>query len=126
VPKPAKEDALVAKMFDASSKEAELAEAIKQLSPEQAQFFLTKLEAAYRKRKIQLTGYLVSIGMFLGGFVTALIYQAKASGFTAWIWLLPFGLVGLTLFAFGRWSEQAGKLAAAAAEPVTKKPAASE
>lgn len=114
-------------MFDAASKEAELAAAIKQLSPEEAQFFLTKLEAAYRKRKIQLTGYLVSIGMFLGGFVAAIVYSASASGFTAWIWLLPFMLVGLTLFAFGRWSERAGRPAEVPAAPqVTKKPAPSE
>ena len=107
---------MVAKAFDAG-KHDELARAIEKLTPEEAQYFLTKLEAAVRKRKLQLTGYLVAMVVWLVATLGALVYYGTYDGFTAWIFLVPFGLVGLILFAFGKWSEKAGAAAAAAAGP---------
>jgi hypothetical protein len=99
---------MVAKAFD-SDKHAELARAIEQLTPDEAAYFLAKLESAIRKRKIQLTGYLVSMLVWLVGMLGALAFYATYDGFTGWIFLVPFALVGGTLFAFGAWAEKVGR-----------------
>lgn len=111
-PPPEQEDELVAKAFKADKHE-ELARAIEKLSSEEAAFFLTKLEAAIKKRKIQITGYLVAMGIWLIGMMFALVYYGTYDGFVGWVFLLPFGLVGLTLFAFGKWSDRVARVAAA-------------
>lgn len=105
----AQEDPLVAKAFDAN-KHAELAQAIENLNPEEAQFFLTKLEAALKKRRLQLIGYLVSMFVWLIGTVFALVYFGTHEGFTGWVFLLPFFFVGIILFAFGKWADRVGKV----------------
>lgn len=112
--KPA-EDALVAKAFDAA-KHDELARAIEKLTPDEAAFFLAKLEAAVRKRKIQLTGYLAAMLVWLVTTIGALVFYGTYDGFTAWVFLIPFALVGVILFAFGAWGDKVGAAAAAAAE----------
>jgi hypothetical protein len=111
----ATEDPLVAQAFDASKHE-DLAHAIERLSPDEAAFFLAKLEAALKKRKLQLTGYIVAMITWLIGMVFALAYFGISDGFVGWIFLVPFALVGLILYLFGRWSEKVG---ASAAKPVT-------
>lgn len=93
--------------FDPAKQDA-LAEAIKKLSPEEAAFFLWKLEISVRKRKIQLTGYLTAILIWLVGMLFALVYYGIAEGFVGWVFLVPFGLVGVTLWAFGRWADRVG------------------
>jgi len=103
----AAEDPLVAKAFNAD-KHVELAQAIEQLNPEEAQFFLEKLERAIRKRKIQITGYLVAMVVWLVGMMFALVYYGMAEGFVGWVFLAPFGLVGAVLYGFGKWSERVG------------------
>ena len=99
------EDPMVAKAFDAS-KHDELAKAVEQLSPEEAEFFLKRLEVALRKRKIQLTGYLVAMLVWLLGMVGALVYYGMSSGFVGWVFLAPFAVVGLVLWIFGRWANR--------------------
>ena len=101
------EDELVASAFDADKHE-ELARAIEKLNPEEAAFFLAKLEAAIRKRKIQITGYLVAMAVWVIGMMGALIWYGSSDGFVAWVFLAPFALVGLTLYGFGRWSSRVG------------------
>lgn len=101
------EDPLVAQAFDAS-KHVDLARAIEQLSPDEATFFLAKLEAALRKRKLQLTGYLVAMIVWLVGMVFALAYYGISEGFVGWVFLVPFGIVGLILYLFGKWAEKVG------------------
>lgn len=96
---------MVAKAFDAS-KHDELAKAVEQLSPEEAEFFLKRLEVALRKRKIQLTGYLVAMVVWLLGMVGALVYYGMSSGFVGWVFLAPFAVVGLVLWIFGRWANR--------------------
>lgn len=98
---------MVAQAFD-SSKHDELARAVEQLTPEEAQFFLHKLEMALRKRKLQLIGYLVATGVWLIGMVFAFVYFGLSTGFVGWVFLMPFGLVGLVLYIFGRWANHVG------------------
>jgi hypothetical protein len=102
------EDPLVAQVFDAKKHE-DLARAIEKLSPDEAAFFLHKLEMAIRKRKIQITGYLVAMGVWLVGMVFALTYFGMHDGFVGWVFLAPFGFVGLVLYVFGRWAERVSK-----------------
>jgi len=99
------EDPLVAQAFDARKHES-LAKLVEQLSPEEAQFFVTKLEAAIKKRKIQITGYLVAMLAWLLGMVFALAWYGTHDGFVGWVFLMPFGAVGVILYAFGRWGER--------------------
>ena len=89
--------------------EGDIAEAIGKLSSHEAEFFLTKLEALMRKRKLQLTGYLVALGSWAIAMFFALAYYATHVGFVGWVFLLPFGLVGAILFAFGKWADRVGK-----------------
>ena len=99
------------------SQEEGLARAIAQLSPEEAQFFLDRLERAIRKRKIQLTGYLVAMAAWLVGMALALVYFGTHDGFTAWVFIFPFGIVGVILYAFGTWSERVAKAPLPVAKP---------
>lgn len=110
------EDPLVAQMFDAKHEDADLARAIGQLSPEEAAFFLHRLECALRKRKIQITGYLVAMAAWLVGMVLALAY-AGMNGVTAWVFIVPFGVLGVILYAFGTWAERVGKAPPPGAKP---------
>jgi hypothetical protein len=87
----------------------ELAKAVAQLSPDEALFFLAKLEAVMNKRKLQLTGYLVALAVWLVAMLLALAYYGTHDGFVGWVFLLPFFLVGVILFAFGKWSDAVGK-----------------
>jgi hypothetical protein len=103
-----KEDPLVAKAFDANQHE-DLAKAVEQLSPEEAQFFLLKLEAALKKRKLTLLGYLVAMIVWLIGMVFALAYFGIAEGFVGWVFLMPFMAVGVILYLFGRWANKVGQ-----------------
>jgi hypothetical protein len=103
------EDPLVAQLFDGSREHADIARAIEQLTPEEAAYFLHKLEAAYRKRKIQLSGYLVALVAWLVGMTMALIYFGMNDLSSAWAFLVPFGIVGVILYAFGAWSERVGR-----------------
>ncbi len=88
------------------AKHDQLAEAIKQLSPDEAAFFLWKLEISVRKRKIQLTGYLAAMVTWIVGMVGALVFYGLSSGFVGWVFLVPFALVGGILWAFGKWAER--------------------
>ena len=102
------EDPLVAKAFD-PKKHEDLARAIEKLTPDQAAFFLHKLEMAIRKRKIQITGYLVAMGVWLVGMMFALAYFGMHDGFVGWVFITPFGFVGLVLYVFGKWADAVSK-----------------
>lgn len=102
------EDPVVASAFDAGS-QIDLVQLLKELPPEHAAYYVAKLEAAYKKRKLQLSGYLVALVAWLVSMVSALAYFGSNDGFTGWVFLLPFGIVGLVLWAFGHWAEVVGK-----------------
>jgi hypothetical protein len=92
-------------VFDPDKRD-NLAKAVAELSPEEAIYFLNRLEAAVTKRKLQLTGYLVAMVVWLASMLGALVYFGTHEGFVGWIFLVPFGLVGVVLWGFGRWSEK--------------------
>lgn len=100
---------MVAKAFGAGSQE-DLESLIGNLNPTEADYFLKKLEAALRKRKIMLSGYIVAMVAWLVGMVCAIAYFGMASGFTAWVFLVPFAIVGLILWIFGGLAERAGRV----------------
>ena len=104
--KPADDDPL-AQLSD-RSKHDELARAVQQLSPEEAAFFLAKLEAAIKKRKIQIAGYLAGIFVWVIAMWFALAYYGAAHGFVGWVFLLPFAVFGLIIYAFGWWANRVG------------------
>jgi hypothetical protein len=110
------EDELVSQAFNADKHE-ELARAIEKLTPDEAAFFVGKLEAAIRKRKIQISGYLASMLIWVLGMMFGLVYYGTHDGFVGWVFLLPFGLVGLTLFAFGKWAARVGAKAVTVPPP---------
>jgi hypothetical protein len=87
----------------------DLASAVAKLSPEEALFFLAKLEAVMNKRKLQLTGYLVAFVVWLVSMLLALAWAGTHDGFLGWVFLPPFALVGVILWVFGKWSERVGK-----------------
>lgn len=119
-------DPLVEDVFD-PRKHDDLAKAVARLSPDQAAFFLAKLEAAVTKRKIQLTGYLVAMVVWLAGMLGALVYYGSRDGFVGWVFLVPFALVGAVLWGFGRWSERvAESIRITAGRPRAEKPTAEE
>lgn len=94
--------------FDVSKQDA-IADAIKNLSREEAALFLFHLEMRLRKRKLQLVGYLVAMALWLAGMLFALVVFGTSSGFVGWVFLIPFALVGVTLWAFGKWAEKIGR-----------------
>jgi hypothetical protein len=99
----------VARKLEEGASPEEIAKAISELDPKEAAFFLAKLEALMRKRKIQLTGYLVSLGAWLVAMFLALLYYGSHDGFVGWVFLVPFALVGVIFFVFGKWAERAAK-----------------
>ena len=48
---------------------------------------------------------------WLIGTVLALAYYGmhEGNGFVGWVFLVPFGLVGAILYAFGRWAERVSR-----------------
>lgn len=93
--------------FDKEKQDA-VAEAMKQMSPEERDLFIYLLKSKYTKRKIQLTGYLVGLFLWLAGMMFALVIYGTASGFVGWVFLVPFALLGATIWGFGKWSEKIG------------------
>jgi hypothetical protein len=110
MPAAAGPDEMVEKAFDPKSDHDALEQAIAKLTPEEAQYFMEKLERALRKRKIQLTGYLVAMGVWLVSMIGALIFygSSEPGTFVGWVFLLPFAAVALVLVGFGKWAERAG------------------
>ena len=96
--------------FDVNKQDA-VTEALKHATQEEAALFLFVLEQKLKKRKLQLVGYLVAMALWLAGMLFALVVFGTSSGFVGWVFLVPFALVGITLWAFGKWAEKIGKTA---------------
>ena len=81
----------------------QIADAIAKLSPADAQHFIGVIDASMRRRRLQLWGYLLSMVLWTIGMFAALwAYGAAADGtFIIWVFLVPFGLLGGTLWFFG-------------------------
>jgi hypothetical protein len=93
------------------SKHEELAHAVAQLSPEEAAFFLAKLEGAIKKRKIQIAGYLIGLAVWVIGMWFALAFYGVSRGFVGWVFLAPFAAFGAIIYVFGRWATKIGSAA---------------
>jgi hypothetical protein len=102
------EDPVVAKAFGAGT-QADLEDAIKQLKPDEAAYFLKRLEAALKKRRLMMSGYIVAMVAWIVGMVCALAYFGIASGFVGWVFLVPFAIVGAILWGFGTWANRVGR-----------------
>lgn len=91
----------------------EIAAAIVKLSPDEAAFFLHKLEAANRKRRVQLWGYLAALIMWALTMIFALVYYAYSPPgvFVGWIFIVPFAAVGVLVLLFGKWADSIETLA---------------
>lgn len=87
---------------------ASLEAAVGDLTPEEAEFFLAKLERVMRKRKLQMTGYLVGMFAWVIGMIGSLVYIGTHDGFTSWVFLFPFGLLGACIYGFGKWATRVG------------------
>jgi hypothetical protein len=103
----APEDPLIAKPTPRD--DGALADAIKQLSPEEAEFFLHKLEMAIRRRRLQGIGYIVAITAWLVTTLIALVYNASQDRLVVGAFIIPVGLAGAILYGFGRWADRVGK-----------------
>ena len=119
----------VEKLDLAKMSEDDLASAVSKLTPDEALFFLAKLEAVMNKRKLQLTGYLVALVGWLILTFLALAYFGTHDGFVGWVFLVPFAFVGVILWAFGKWATKVGNdvepiLERERAKLAEKKPAA--
>ena len=89
--------------------------AIGQLTPEEAQIFLDVLEHALEKRRIQLWGYIAAGVTLIVGMLGVLVYWGNApeGAFVGWAVGIPFLLVGIIFWSFGRWSNRVAKRALA-------------
>lgn len=117
------DDPVLAKAFEAS-KHDELLKMFQELPPEVSAYYIVKLEATLKMRKLQLTGYLVALVVWLAGMVGALAYFGATEGFSGWIFLVPFALVGAILWLFGKWSAAVGNALGEPPEAVKKVQAA--
>jgi hypothetical protein len=117
------DDPIMAQVQDAS-KHAELVKMFQELPPEVSAYYIVKLEASLKKRKLQLTGYLVALAVWLVGMFLALAYYGAKEGFTGWIFLVPFAAVGAILWLFGKWSDAVGNALGEPPEAVRKAQAA--
>jgi hypothetical protein len=121
VTEPASPDDALAQLSD-RSKHDELARAIQQLSPEEAAYFLVKLEIAIKKRRIQIAGYLFGLLAWVVGMWFALAYYGVAHGFVGWVFLVPFALFGMIIYAFGRWANRLSAAVPAKGSPAKGSP----
>jgi hypothetical protein len=90
------------------TKQADVEEAIGELTPEQAQMFVDKLERALKKQRLQLLGYISALVALVIGTVFALyLYGTREPGtFVGWVFLIPFGCAGALLLLFGQLSKR--------------------
>ncbi len=93
-----------------------LEEAIAKLSPEQAEMFMKVLSLTMKKRRIMLIGNLLALLLLLSGMLWAFVAFAnrEPGSFSAWVFLVPFGSAGLSLWIFGKYASQAGTKTTAA------------
>ncbi len=83
------------------------------LSPEEQALVDEALRTGMRRRRILITGYLVSLAVLLLGLPTAL-YYIGSSGRGEWaapVMLAPWAAAGGVMWCFGRWSRRAARRA---------------
>jgi len=90
-----------------------LEEAIAQLTPEQAEMFMDALAYTVKKRNLMYYGTFLSLFLLTGGSIGALFYffSLPASSFRMWVFLVPFGSAGFSLWFFGKMAHRVGRSA---------------
>ena len=85
---------------------ADVEKAIAQLSPEEAEHFITLIERALKRRRIQFAGYMVALVALVVSMTAALFYAGAAprGTFVGWVFFVPFLLVGAIFYGFGKWA----------------------
>ena len=88
-----------------------LEEAIGKLTPEQTELFMRALTLTMRKRRLMLVGNLVALLLLVIGLLFAFVAYANRSpgAFTGWVFLVPFGSAGFSLWFFGFLAKRAGQ-----------------
>ncbi len=78
------------------------------LTPEQIQLLADAIGRAEKRRKIMLAGYLVALIILLVGVPTCFVIVGRAARgvFVGWVFFVPWSLVGVTLWSFGRWAKR--------------------
>lgn len=73
---------------------------------EQIAALMRQIERIEKKRKIMLAGYFAALILLVGGQIGAFVVYANTppGTFVAWIFLIPFALVGAVLWLFGKWA----------------------
>jgi len=91
--------------------QAKLKEALDNLTPEEAEMFVSALELAMKKRNIMLVGYIAAIiGLLVGIGAAFTIYGMREPGqFVGWAFLIPPALAAAALIGFGKWSRSLKK-----------------
>jgi hypothetical protein len=86
-----------------------LEEAIAQLSPEQAEMFVTILEQTMKKRRLMLIGNLAAVvALVVGSLWAFYMFGNRDEGeFVGWVFLVPFAAAGAFLTIFGRLARRA-------------------
>jgi hypothetical protein len=70
--------------------------------------FATVVLRLEKRRKITLAGYLLSLLTMIIGLVGGLIFIAMGPGqFRGWILFVPFAVIGVIFWFFGRWAKRA-------------------
>jgi hypothetical protein len=117
---PLTDGAALADAVSDPERHARIAAAIEQLTPEEALKVLDVLEREMRMRTLQLYGYIVSGIVLIIGMLGVLVYWGSVPEGTsvAWTIPLPFLLVGVILFTFGKAATRArGRRTAGVSSP---------
>ena len=78
------------------------------ITPEVREAFLQTVARIEKRRKIRLWGYALALFIMIFGLLGSLYYMGLAPHeFRGWAFLVPFGLVGVVFWVFGRWSRRA-------------------
>ncbi len=87
-----------------------LDEAIAALTPEQTEIFMRALAHTMRKRRLMLTGNLLALLIMVFGMIFAFFsYSSREPGsFAGWVFLIPFGGAGFSMWFFGKLAKRSG------------------
>lgn len=86
----------------------ELDKELSDLSPEEAEMFVSALTLAMKKRRLMLVGNLASILIIIFGMLGAFyVYGGQQAGTMAlWVFLVPFALAGGSMILFARLAKR--------------------
>jgi hypothetical protein len=79
-----------------------------QLTPEVKAAFAMIVTRLEKRRKINLAAYLLALVTMIVGLVGGILFMAAAPHtFRGWIFFVPFAIIGVIFWVFGRWAKRA-------------------